>query len=307
MSIKRQRGQGLLVMVMVLTVISTGVAMYALEQTRMSQRNAIDFKRTSDVLSILHASAQYLQNIYQNEANCDPYAFNMRINSMNNRVYNAALRQQPLINPTDASAGNYRISITTISPQPPLSQNLIQPIGSNAAGATPTPYVTLGYGPQDLTVTYTVVPFASTRGALGNTKYRQSVTLINTCSRISETSLGPLPSIVLGSVVDPPNYNGTFAAAVQDTSTTGFVANGICGTVPRGGIDTNKPVLDVQDLQVYSNYVRSGVTVGVLGAPGPLDISCADTNRDGILNELDVGIVEKTLKGYLYFSAPSFE
>jgi hypothetical protein len=60
----------------------------------------------------------------------------------------------------------------------------------------------------------------------------------------------------------------------------------------------------VADLLILRNYLRTAETAGSCGAllAGTRDCSsCADLNQDGQVNDIDLGVMEKALKGYLYW------
>ncbi len=61
------------------------------------------------------------------------------------------------------------------------------------------------------------------------------------------------------------------------------------------------------DLAALRNYVRSGdprgsCTLAFVGTGPGANAGCADLNADGVVDSTDVGIMEKQLRGYLYWS-----
>lgn len=291
----KERGQGLLLMVMAMTLIATGIGLYSLQQAQHAQRESVEFKRSSNVIASLNGVAQYLQQIYYNEANCDPYLFNQRLNQLTNRVYQSRLRSQSLA-VDSGSSPSYNSGIGAMRPQPPSPSTLQPPLGTNSTtGILPAPYGVVGFGPQDLSITYWVVPYG-TMGERGATRYEQTVTLINTCSPYAPadyTATPPRPAF--NSITDPVAYAAAVLAEIPNTPT----ANVRCGTRARGSIDSNDATITLSDREIFMNYVRSGDTANVTTD------GCADMNSDGILNEVDLNILDKTMKGYLYFNAPA--
>lgn len=289
-------GQGLLLMVMAMTMIATGVGLYALQQAQHTQRESIEFKRSSNVMAALNGVAQYLQQIYYNEANCDPYLLNQRLNQLSNRTYQSRLRTQSLALDSGSSP-TFNSGIGAMSPQPPSPASLQPPLGTNASGANPAPYTAgyEGFGAQDVSITYWVVPYG-TMGERGATRYEQTVTLINTCSPNAPANYAlASPRPAFNTITDPAGFAAAVLAEVPNTQT----ANVRCGTRARGSIDSNDAAITLGDREVFMNYVRSGDTAGVT------DDDCADMNSDGIFNEVDLNILDKTMKGYLYFNAPA--
>lgn len=292
-----QSGQAMMIMVATMTLFATGIAMFGLEYTRVARKESVEFKRTTDVISTLNATARYLQQIYYSEANCDPYVFNIRLNSMSNRAYQSPFRQQHLV---DSGAGtqSFGVSIGRMNPMPPSIQTYAPPVG-NGAGAIVPPYQADGYGPQDVTVTFWVTPYGQL-GEHGVTKYEQTVTLLNTCSPTANTTVNAGPGF--GNITNAT----TFSNSVQTQVAGSFAATGYCaGNRPRGTLDVSTGTLNSDDRILMMNYVRSGVTTG--GTSGTVDTTCADLNRDGLFNEIDLNIMDKTLKGYMYFHVPSYQ
>ena len=297
----KESGQALMLMVGIMTIVATSVAMYGLEYARVARKETIEFKRTTDVIGTLNATARYLQQLYFSEANCDPYVFNIRLNLIANRVYRSPFRQQHLV---DEGAGtlSFDVSIGRITPEPPSVQTYAAPIGRGAVPIVPL-YTVAGLGPQDATVTYWVTPYGQL-GDHGITKYEQTVTLINIC--VPTTSAVPLAGPGFGSITNA----ATFSSSVETETGGSFAANGYCaGNSPRGSVDsvsaTNPNAttrLDPNDRTVMMNYIRAGVITG-----SAVNALCSDLNRDGIFNEIDLNIMEKTLKGYLFFHVPSFQ
>jgi hypothetical protein len=87
---------------------------------------------------------------------------------------------------------------------------------------------------------------------------------------------------------------------------TDLSTKSICsaGSVMRGSIDASTGGISIQDRVIFQNYLKTGDTIGVLNSVGP---TCMDVNFDQIVNETDLNILEKMLKGYLYTNVPTSE
>lgn len=299
-----EEGQGLLLMVMTMTLVATMIGMYSLQRARMTQKDTVQFKRASNVINTMNGVAQYLHHIYYNEANCDPYLMNVRLSQMSNRIYRSNLRMNAPLAVDSGAAPALNVSFGAMIPPPPTAAQMPAPLGSST-GAVPKSYSQKGLGPQDVSITYSVVPYG-TMGDTGATRYEQTVTLINTCSprTTANYDTADISSTIpgFGDITSASQFAAALAAEVPNTTTSNMVCTGGTGNPGvRGSIDSND-TLSLDDREVFMNYVRSGDNAGVINGTAT---GCADTNGDGMLNEVDLNVLDKTMKGYLYINAPS--
>lgn len=57
--------------------------------------------------------------------------------------------------------------------------------------------------------------------------------------------------------------------------------------------------IDIDDVIALKNYLRSGDTSS--GTCSNVVLACGDLNNDGLVDEMDVNVLEKVLRGYLYW------
>jgi hypothetical protein len=220
----------------------------------------------------------------------------------------------------------------------PASIHLMKPpvgAGDPATALDPAPYYSIGcgspaksayalYGPQDVSVTYWVTPYnvldSPGLPSLG-TRYEQTITLINTCtSQIPQqlqgaSCLGPLH---LGpdyfSITDPKAYADEAVAHMKSNAGAGIsglvssTMNCLTGGV-KGDIDGDGR-LTYKDRNMIRNILKNNDVTTVNGGATPTPIydtsgnltalgKCMDLDSNGLVNEVDLNILEKGLKGYL--------
>jgi hypothetical protein len=298
-----QSGQSLILAVFGIAIASTTLALFILKLSGSTYETSIEHRRSIDVIYVLNAVARSLQYIYYYEANCDPYLFNNKINLFRNRIFNAPFAGRSL--DMTYAARQFVISIGEMNPPPPTIQSVPPPAGVAAGGGAVPTYYTAGlgaFGPQDVSVTYWVTPFGQSLGSQGGVRYEQTVTLINTCT--AGVGAG-IPGPQFGSITNIALYQGAQPAGTDPAAA--YIqggnpwAGGPCGGSPRGGINNTSKVT-AQDRNIFQNYLKNGDTSGV-GIP----LACMDMQNDGVINEIDMCIIEKALKGYINYLTPSWQ
>lgn len=303
----RERGQSILLMVLAVGLVGTTIGLLTLQSTQRVFRESVEFRRSLDVVYILNGVARWLQQIYINQANCDPYLFNNKINELTNRVYISQFKLQAL---DTSNSGYFTVSIGEMNPKPAPPAAIPQPAGT-AVGANPQAYylknslVSGGYGvygPQDVSVTYWITPYGALSAEEGPTRYEQTITLINTCNMIAAITpsnggaaynTGPQ----YGTVSTIPGYLAAAQALVPGTSD-----GGAGGTLGDADADATIGVLD---RQIFSNWIKNGDNTGFAQDPIAQSPTSFDFNYDGAFNEIDLGLMDKSLKGYLFYLVPS--
>lgn len=286
-----QKGQTLILMVVALSLISTMAALFALDYTRRSHRESMEQKRAVHLIYTLNATARWIHSLYYYECNCDPYVLNNRINQFNRRIYKGTIKEQGL----DENNAGFEIIVGEFSPAPSLIQAIGIPAGRLVGQEPPNQYNTnqgrLVYGPQDVSVTFWLKPYGRLDHNEEPTRYEQTITLINTCTTKAPVSTNYLPPTKVG-----PQFGSIFNIAAYNG-----LQSAKCGNRIRGSVDQTDSVLDVNDRIIFQNWLKNSDTAGAL------DVSCNDLNNDGLRNEIDLNILEKSLKGYLHLNTPSFE
>lgn len=311
-----ESGQGFILAVMGMTLVASTIALFTLETSQRTLRDAVESRRNVDINYALAGAARWLQQIYYNQSNCDPYVFNMKINGFPNRTYSTTFGRNSL--DTTASALAYLVSVgeirglitvgastTPVARNPRLVQNMPSPVGK--AAGPPVKYYSSAtglYGPQDVSVTYWVKPFGSVDAGAGGTRYEQTITLMNTCSPIDPAAganaYTPWPP--LGSINDASNYSTAAVSKMKVTNTSlKQCRDPVSGIFTiRGSIDSNTGTTSRTDVFVLQHYLRSADTSGTDAYR-----ECLDMNADGQTNDVDLNVLQKSLKGYLFYSTPS--
>lgn len=300
----KQLGQGFILALMTITLAATSVALYGLNHSQNAYRSAVEFKHANDIMNVFNGMAKWLEFLYHYEANCDPYVFNNLINHYAYRQIQSPFNEQSLNN---APVRPFMITVGEISPLPIAVHNINVPLGSGA-GSPYSPYYQLGagaYGPQDISVTFWATPYlgldsvALTSGS--TTRYEQTITLINTCTFVDRTTWcgggAPDPACAAGpqfGQIQPAPYAA--AVAAEEANLTAALA------ATRGDANGDG-LVNVTDRMIFQSFLKTGDITTMDAANFRTNM---DMNNDGLLNETDLNILDKSLKGHLHFTAPSF-
>ena len=289
--LQNKNGQSSIGVVMVVGMILWTMLLFTY-QNKLNQHKAA--LKTGNYLSVEQAfeqAAKSLRNIYVNRSNCSSAAF-------------AQLLEQETI----ASSGQPRTFNVNLG----KFQTLVRVAEIN-------PYQTqLGY--DDITV-HLRIDGSESNPAIENKRYDEYVTLINTCAypengpsafgRFRAPSytdalakIFPSCTFTVPSSTPPdPPQNVPYIPGNYDYDPLGkTVLEDGTEIDPNGNFDTQ----DLRRLSAYITTKSKEQFTGVLPLlqlcdqiPGCL--SCVfDLNRDGIIDENDLGAYEKLLRGYIY-------
>lgn len=270
-----ESGQAQILMALVMGFAIFVGAFFALEYAQKTSTSQVMNVRKSEIRGALDAAVKHAAYLYHHESSCDPVKLNQKLARM---ALNGSIGQNP---------GLWQMDVTINPLQPPIR------VAFSAATRytwTNTVDPSLLFNPgtsQDAIV--------EVWARSGNVRLSQSAILVNNCTYPCNQLAGQdgycmqntaliTPEILYGTINDPAAYG---LNACQGSTLGDLTQDG---------------VIDVRDILVFRNYLRSGSTAGsttstLLGGPG---ISCADFNNDALVDEIDLSILEKALRGYLH-------
>lgn len=278
-----------------LTALAFGVtlvtgALYSLQYSNMLQVAKIRQTRKSELRTAVWEALDHARTIYQREANCDPNIFHHLLWRMN------------VDGSIGTATGRRVLNVNVGRNVYPVSFGVVQPI--TVAGALNTDPTVRINPPQDVVVE----AWATTV----QTKTVQRAVFLNNCTYPCAAIIGATTAsefIGLCNAAEDPEF-----AFHTITNPAAFGAAAGCGTggafrfgdisATACGPDTPNGSIDVADIVILKNYLRSGDISGSCttlmigdgaGTPG-----CADLNQDSMVDETDLSILEKVLRGYLW-------
>jgi hypothetical protein len=304
--IKDEKGASQLLAVMTMGSVMLTIAFGILEKVRLISANQVRRSKISEMRTALDSAVKIASQIYHAEAGCDPMVLNDKLSqiatsgSLLNLTSNLGVVDTT--NPCDQLAGPptcrqidirvnsdvFRVGFGAVV-SPPFRGG--SPLLPGSAGLRPG--AERGYS-HDVQIEV----FTSD----GVNRIVQNATLINTCTILcSYTGASQSQGICLNrwdashslhrvpfAAVDGL-FAGTQLPRVQVGAETHFF-----GSLKGGAFFVpTAQTAEVQDLIYLKNYLRSGET------DGGFVPAAADMNLDGKVDELDLGLLEKFLRGYL--------
>lgn len=279
----------------ILTALAFGIvlvtgALYSLQFSSMLQVAKLRQIRKSELRTAVWSALDHARAIYQREANCDPNIFHHLLWRMNQDGSIGSTTSRRVLN-VNVGRNTYPVSIGTVQPL-------------TAAGAINTDPTVRINPPQDVVVEAWATSV--------QTKVVQRAILINNCTYPCAVILGDTNSaefiglcttaedanIAFHSISTPATYGVATGCGTGGAFRFGNIAATSCGP------DSPNGSVDMADLVILKNYLRSGDLSGTCsnlmigdgaGTPG-----CADLNQDSLVDEIDLSIFEKVLRGYLW-------
>lgn len=311
MQLKPNEGQAQILAIIVLANVMLAMLLGVMEYTQQVRLRSIQESRVTEMRRALDGAHRMLLQLYR-EGVCDPVALNNKINFLDTdgKQTDVTGRRQVQFM---VNGHRYEVSIGPLSR---LAWALFEDPSFPADGP--------GLGQDIVGISQDVVIEVWTH--FGNTRVTQKATLINDCqypcAYVYEGALNP--KMGMCAVPSDPNIGyhivnptGSFSpdtdAALVNSNTVALTIGGqIAGNVsiPIGGSCTtasNEPDaatgtfvgparLDVRDLVVLREYLRSGGK----DATCPARVQATDLNVDGVVNENDLVLFQKFLRGYIY-------
>lgn len=306
---KNQRGQSTLGLVMVIGSILALIISYAWQRNATLQAyvNASDAALVAN--DILTTAGKKLQQLYQNEAGCDPDVLEVRVNTLP---------------PPGATYNSYEYVVADpgVGASPPLTNDQRRQRCSSATGCRQIPVdqggkaylVTVGRFakfPNPLGVTRVCTRDVTVRlkTAIRGHAFSRAVTLVNVCSYTScngpsftgisgdvsatpqsTTACGQLAARKYGDMIGQPS-----SAASEDNVVNEHELRWARRYLETGGFDAGQ-----------TTYLAGTITAGngscAAGAGGCIGRACVpffDLNRDGTNNDQDMAILEYYLRGFI--------
>lgn len=321
---------GILVLSTAMLAVAAAVLQYA-QQTTIAQ---IRQGKYSEARAALSAAIQHAGRIYRNEAVCDPGILNDKISQMrtngtllplnsegtNPETLQWVLSGQAPTNPGDAplvcapplgspsdqcsrTCGPPTCRRFDISVNGEVFQVSFGPIvslpfeGDIGVPAGTRPDAQRGYS-HDAEITV----WTSVMGR----RIVQRAVLVNNCTLPCATALGAAAGICQPfNAGNPLSWDSGHAYHTINSSTRSSDVKSPVSASGNFGVFSTAPRVGPVDLVLFRNYLRSGERDGLIPAsagPGNPDpfAEIADLDLDGRVDERDLGIMEKFLRGYLY-------
>ena len=326
---KTQRGQAIIIVVLVLGVILAAIIFFGGSRVKDTADVSSHMLAQQQALEALAAAAKRVQVIYANEAACDPVSLNARLSNLPNLPatasslglnYGGQSVDYVIAYPGQSGSTRYNICSTSGTGCRQMAIPVDRKVFVVTVGAVSSDSVAVtGDCPRDVSVNLSTTVSAGTTGASSGDRravYTQRVTLTNLCT---------LKACGGGWGFDTPGTI-TLSGAKSTTACSAPYAH-VRATKYGGGITssaTNQMAID--DIRWARRFLETGgegvgdasffygliVTGNENGAclVSPSDYSggqCVskpcfpnfDLNRDGKNNDEDLGILENFMRGYI--------
>ena len=309
-------GQSQLVAAVVLTTVMLTLGLFTLEYAQLTSGKEVLNAKRSEMRAALDLGVKFAAQLFHGDAGCDPVILDQKIDRLQSNSTIGSLGTAP-------GARQINIDVTDTS-------QFVLTFGSIAGGGIRSP-------PDAIPLTVASLPGNSVDTAVdisttsNGMRMTQTVVLLNTCNYpcipdageppgtcnwqppgtvtqrdaiafhdISGTQLANFPSCNgnrrIGDITNTFTYSGS-PPCTDDPLTP---LNECCDDVGNDGIDDR---IDLADLMILKNYLQNGTNTGscptILEGTGATNSSCADLNRDGVVNDPDLTIMEKLLRGYI--------
>ena len=324
--IRDNSGQSQIMAAMIAAVVLLATGYFSLQASRQAAERQTENLRLGEMRFVLDEAAKKITTLYHQSANCDAVTLNEIISLIKTDGSVAAsgsAREKRQINYT-INDSSYTVSIGKV-------------LYVNAAGTEST--LTLNGVGDDLSTWRSRDAFVELWTSGYQTRMSQQVALINTCTYpASTTQRRATPSTAQNATyseyanqqpaqdtgllsdffsynfmtpenfppVDPPNASGVCA---PDGSARSYGDVNFPNYNPPTSTDTNPDGrVEIRDVLALREYLRAGnysfdstqspfVGHDLDGATSP---ACGDLNKDTLVTEADLNILEKYLRGYLY-------
>jgi hypothetical protein len=284
--IRNEKGQSQILMAAGIGIAMTTGAMYLLQYVQQTQRSQLRSNFRSEMRSALDTALKQAAVWYRDEASCDPEIFHQKL------YYSAAGRTG--LQSTRPASGVTRRGMTVVVNGRPywVQFGRVARVGGHPESTEVTldAWTThLGMRVDQKAVFLDVCswPCAYTDGETGGP-----------C-----LATDPLRKDQFHQVTAPQSFPKDATGNVDPTSWDSQGSHQ-CSAPNRLGFLTGSGKIDVSSLLVLRNYLRSGDLTSAVPLSPPSSSfdprSCADFDGDGLVNEVDLAILEKYLRGYIY-------
>lgn len=299
------KGQSQLIGAVAMAAIMLTLALYSLQFAERTSKTGIQTTQRTEMRSALESAIRFASHVYHSESGCDPVLLEQRLDNL---LYDGSIgvvAPTGQVGPTGQTTRTLRIAVND-------TQTYFVTFDPVQSISTPTPAPSTIGTSMDSTVTVWTEHYASsTVGGQTQQKVSQSATLLNNCTYPCTNPIDATEQGVCLTSATPLDN----AAAYQTRDVSAASGTGVCfGSRKRGDLNNNSAdctspgttgdnQVGVNDLRILREYLRSGVIqrscAAILEGTGDPRTSCADLNRDGLVNEQDLNIMEKFLRGYL--------
>jgi len=310
----------ILTSLLISTAMLTGT-LFALERGNQIRMDTLQGNRGLEMKSALDGAIQHAAMIFKRDSACDPQILDMKLGLLNNGSFDGSLL------PSRSNLKNNGKSGTRIMRVKTEKRSFLVSFGPVRRIAWQTSGVGSGVPTLDPTVDPTTGDYQSgtSQDALievsttdGKMRVVERAVLINNCSYpcaytdvgATNCSVAQNPAVSYH-IIDSPDVfpNAGTTAAPYETQT--WYGGSRCGDGRHFGdlrgadLTPSEPdgKVGVDDLHTLRDYLRDGTTPfaseSVIIGNGSSLYGCGDLNLDWQVNEVDLGILEKALRGYL--------
>mgnify|MGYP007063367445 CR=1 FL=1 len=297
MSIKiilSNKGQAQLLGAMVIGIVILSAGMYVVERNQRAAEFQIKSNFRSEMRTAIDGATKTVAHLYHNEANCDPVTLTNLINKID--------KDGNVIDEIGTRQISYIVNERTYS----ISIGAVQRISWEGVEDDPSMPWKIGTSQDALIELWT---------SHNNQRVVQAAALLNTCTypcsstiknndgSVDQTNgicqVASDQAIAFHTLDDPSVFSKeTCDGGLRNKGDLNDV-NASLGTAecPKNQTDST---IDVIDLMIFKNYLRTGRPNGSCETSILASNECTDLNNDGITNETDLNLLEKTLRGYIY-------
>lgn len=306
MSERSESGQAQILATLSFGIVMVAAAILSLRHAQQTRGSQVQSGIRSEIRTALDEAIKRAAYIYRAEAGCDPVSLDLKLS-----------RIRPDGSMGDA-ASLRRVELTVNSRRYPVAFGPVARLpwtGDGSPAADPS--VSAAAGVLSYVRGQSQDALIEVWTSFGNQRVTQMAALINDCTLpCGETN----PNSATNSDYCPKRMDRAIAYHTQGEagSFSGSLPPQLCyggrmlGDLKYAGADaldgcpnpTPNSRVSIQDVILLRNYLRSGdaagschpVLVGDAASRG-----CADLNSDGLVNESDLHILEKFMRGYLYW------
>lgn len=308
-----ETGQGQLLAVMTMSAILMMAGLFALDRARNTSTHVARSVRRTELLQALAVGTHWLQKNYQTESVCDPVRLDLALDQMcddGSRCLGTDVSSMGRRQLAVPSSGQRLLvsfgRVTPVSRGPALTSSLSGYKGDPALLEDPfsdSAYRPLPAGDATLPPAQPMwSPSRDTRVELwvrgGGLRVNQQVLLLNVCTH---------PMLVRSDSPYSPSYLPRPSLAYRAIGMAELFGGTCRGIATAFGNLNGDEVIDGIDLEILQVYLRTGKIPANASNPGGVGIRsednfalAADVSCDGIVDELDLTVLEKLLRGYLW-------
>lgn len=292
MILRNEKGQSQILLVTTLSIAMITAALFSLQRVERINITKTKSGHKAEMRAALKAAVNFASNLYRTEAACDPVTLNQRLSFLepDGTIRGSGAPTSRLMN-FPVSGRNYQVSfgpLVNLEWRASVDPSALDYRSGISQDASLEVWTTWGDTRVSLTavlVNDCTTPCSSVyvSSATGNRR--------SPCEEASD------PTVAFHRVTSPATFPD--ATGVGD-----------CGGLRFGdlacaeGLSTTDGAITLDDWLVLRNHIRTGSNLGAADATGvlcnPSFSQCADLNQDGLVNEIDLGVMTRFMRGYIY-------